>query len=768
MGNRHGRPRPPIYPPNDPLFEEIGCTGLRQNEYTSSRLDKAPFLYFKINTRNYDHLFGVIVSILNIINPANAGNNSLLNNVSKTMTDPSLYTPDYFNKLQDAGLEGKVSSDKTTGASQTTSSKPPIYNINNISDTRFVYGPIYLLTAYNKKDNIIESYLYFPSMTKEMKPWNNYNTLGMNHSWMYSILYKYRYHPYSSCNIRLGKRLSDGIYNKLIDLKKQNKLKSPDDLLTEFNDPKTLATSSSYISSQQITQAFEHGLKQGCVTRDFDNNMCFQSDAVHRGMGIYRDGLNSRAYPAVYFTTYKLNLDDKRINYLINPNSFKDLQRNVIVEGIDIYPGCTFMLISPNQKYYMALGNQSLILFYNTEGVNLYNYCFLNRTPKNKVPINGKIFQDCKITRGSIEGGYLNLYGISDYDEESIEELLFTLLLTNNLSYNISLVLTDSGVLNVMNNNSDVLNTININTGFKSKKPGIGSRNYLYGERYNYDEDYKQRLINLMMYLKGKGVYQSNPFYNYLTPELEDAPPESRLNESSTKGTQDYNYRTDIPRFDSKQNYLQRYDQFFDYLRSSNNRDSYKLDIINSDAIRYRPRGTQTSTKDAIFDSVNLDANNSFEPDSLYSGSNAVFKEETPDDRARRLDDEARERQKAYEKQQSKRGDTEDSLFTLAGSNVEFGESKIQQRKSEIYSPNYDAYSGEYSLENQQKIRLLELNDYFKLNYPNYIDYFQMEFEKQQQLNGVNKPPQIDTSKMNIVYNYDADRNSRLAMMNKI
>lgn len=762
MGNRHGRPRPPIYPPNDPFFEEIGCTGLRQNEYTSSRLDKAPFLYFKINTRNYDHLFGVIVSILNIINPANAGNNQVLNTLSRRMTDPGLYTPDYFNKLQEAGLDGKVLSDKTTGASQATSSKPPIYNINNISDTRFVYGPIYLLTAYNKNDNIIESYLYFPSMTKDMKPWNNYNTLGMNHSWMYSILYKYRYHAYSSCNIRLGKRLSDDLYNNLIYLKSINKLDTPDDLVPVIKQK--------IITSREITQAFEHGFKQGCVTSDFDNNMCFQSDAVHRGMGIYRDGLNSRAYPAVYFTTYKLNLDDKRINYLINANSFKDLQRNVIVEGIDIYPGCTFMLISPNQKYYLTLGNQSLILFYNTEGVNLYNYCFLNRTPKNKVPINGKIFQDCKITRGSIEGGYLNLYGISDYDEESIEELLFTLLLTNNLSYNISVVLTDNGVLNVMNNNNDILNTINISTGFKAKKPGITSRNYLYRERYNYDEDYKQRLINLMMYLKGKGVYQSNPFYNYLTPELENAPPESRLSATNSiqTGTQNYNYRSDIPRFDSRENYLQRYDQFFDYLRATNNRDSYKLDIINSDAVKYRPGGAETAAMESIFDSVNLDAINSFEPDSLYSGSNAVFKEETPDDRARRLDDESRERQKAYEEQQSKRGDTEDSLFTLSGSNVEFGESKLQQRKSEIYSPNYDAYLGEYSLENQQKIRLLELNDYFKLNYPDYIDYFKMEFEKKQQLDGVNKPPQIDTSKMNIVYNYDADRNSRLAMLNKI
>lgn len=751
MGNRHGRPRPPIYPPNDPLFIEVGCTGLRQAEYTSSRLENAPFLYFKIQTRNYNHLFNVIINILNIINPANAGNNELLNNVSKSMTDPDLYTPTTFNKLQDDGLNGRTLSDKSSG--NTVSTKPPIYNINNISDSRYIYGPIFLLTAYNQKDNIIESYLYFPSMTKEMKPWDNYNTLGMNHKWMYNILYSNRYQAYSSCSIRLGTRLWDGLYNELNKLKAQNKLKNPEDLAPLFN--------AANVTPPVINQAYEHGLKQGCVTRDFDNNMCYQSDAVHRGMGIYRDGLNSRAYPSVYFTTYKLDLDDKRISNLINANSFKNLQKNIMIDGNDIYPGCSYMLISPSQKYYLTLGEMSLILFYNTEGVDLFEYCFNNKIPLKNVPINGKIFQDCKITRAIIEAGYLNIYGISDFDQENIEELLFTLLLTKNLSYSISLILTDKGELNVINNNNELLNTININTDFKSKKNSVGSRNYNYMrlDHYNYDEDYKQRLVNLIMYFKEKDVYEKTVF----APD--ENIPESSLSKTS-ESQQEYNYRSDIPKFDSKQNYLDRYDNFFNNLRMITT-DPYKLNIINEDAAKYRP-ASDSITADNIYNTVNLDGVKSFEIDSLYSGSNAVFKEETPDERARRLDEEAAKERKKYEDQQSKRGDTEDSLFTLAGSNIEYGPAKLVEQASQIYSPNYDVYSSEYTLDNQEKIRLLELNDYFRLNYPNYIDYFQSNFEQQQKLDGVDKAPRIDTSRTNPVYSYDSDRNSRLAMLNKI
>lgn len=759
MGHRHSRPRPPIYPPNDPFFVQIGCTGLRINDYTSQKLDQAPFLYFKIKTRNYNHLFRVIISILSIINPANAGNTDLINNIVKSTVDPSLFTPTTFNAMQNEGTDTKSLS-KTSKIIE--NAKTAIYNINNISDSRYVYGPIYLLTAYNQKDNYIESYLYFPSMTKDMKPWNNYNTLGMNHGWMYSILYKYRYLPYSSCSIRTGTRLPDYIYNKLNDLNREKKLKDPDETVNViYNNVPIKQLPSDYINANQINTAFEHGFKLGCVTSDFDNNNCYQSDAVHRGMGIYRDGLNWRAYPSVYYTTYMLNKDDKRISNYINRNSFSNLQRNILVEGIDIYPGCTFMLISPNQKYYLALGDVSLILFYNTEGVDLYEYCFNKRTPKNKVPINGKIFQNCKITRGTIEGGYLNLYGISDFDEESVEELLFTLLLTKDLSFDISVVLTDKGELNIMNNNNKLLNTINISTGFKPTKKNIGSRNYLYSDRFNVDEDYKQRLVNLIMYLKERGVYNNDPFYSYLTGEKDEVP-ESKINQETTgatsqKQTQEYNYRSDIPRFNSGLNYLERYDQYFNHLRTKYNTDSYKLNIINTDAIKYRPGGEFTEEdKNSIIGNINLDSMNSFENNPLYSGSNLVFKDETPEDRAKRLDDEAAESKKKYDASQEKRGNTEDSLFTLNTSNIGSGSSILPQNER-VNAENYE------QIYNGGSLRLVQLNDYYRVNNPNFIDYFKLQAESQ--IDGINTKTKATPS---TVYNYDSDRNSRIALLDKI
>ena len=129
-------------------------------------------------------------------------------------------------------------------------------------------------------------------------------------------------------------------------MNRNNKLTNPDDVSDILNKQYTFA---------DINQAYGYGLKQGCVTNNFDKNSCQQTDAVHKGMGIYRDELNSKAYPAIYFTTYQLNITDKRISTLINKNSFTNLQKNILVENVDMYPGCSYMLISPNQKYYLAL-----------------------------------------------------------------------------------------------------------------------------------------------------------------------------------------------------------------------------------------------------------------------------------------------------------------------------------------------------------------------------------------------------------------------------
>jgi hypothetical protein len=877
MGHRHSRPAPPIYPPNDPMFVQVGCTGLKQSDYLTPRLEAAPFLYFKILTNNYDDLFNTIINILKNINPANAGSmtgtsstgsgglfgmNFGLNTPNITVsstTNPSDYSPATFNQQQrDALASGSAATYSAQMAAQSSqtaqaaqgSSQPqsyakqqvqtqqmttPVYNINNITDNSFVYGPIYLLTAYNADNKIIESYLYFPSMTKDMRPWNNYSTLGMNHSWMYRLLYNYQYRftPYSSCNVRIGDRPNNSIINELKGLYSKNLLGSPDKL----GDALIKGHYVGQLNKKRIHDAYVYGLAQGCVTQDFEKNACQQSDSVHRGMGIFRDGLNSNGYPAVYFTTYSINMKDYRVSSYINKNSFANLQRNVLIEETDIFPGCQYMLISPTQKYFMSIGNMSVIIYYNTMNVDLYEACFSKKSPQKIVPVSGKIFQDCTITRGIIESGNFNIYGTSDFDPDEIEQLLFTLFLTKDLSYPIAINLTDEGTLQVVNNSNKILNVIDIANGFKS----ANNTEYKGGKSihrgvidYNAKDDYRQRLINLIMYLQERGIYKEDPFYRDLINPAgtADTTHKSGLEADNSPASQ---MRQDIAAFNSHVNYLNRFDEFSQYLlaQANNNNDSYKMSIIENDVINYRPgggppppylqsklalskksgtgAGTNSTPKQKTYDDIANDDNNT-----AFSSDISNLKEETPEERAKRLEDEDAARKKKKQDAQDAKGAAEDASYDenskaiKPGSKMEngaiittnglnFKTRNLNDSKPKSVTPNVPSVSearleaekkaqlyyasGKYNEDDDLNIRYMNLDDQYRAEYGNanannpdqnkYVDYYDIlsrdmtPSSTQKQFN-TSESYNISANAQNTIpdYNYDKDLKARRLALN--
>jgi len=867
MGKRHSKPAPPVYPPNDPLFIPIGCTGLRRSDYEASRLDLAPFLYFKITSNNYNQLFNNITQILQDINPSNKAllasiggsdgtNVTSVTNGSRNQRTPSIlnpndYTPNTFNDEQRAAISaistGKSppvytasaaaqaahSSQKTaagTGAAATGAATaaaqrkkdkpgPPIYQINNISDNKFVYGPVFLLTAYDSRSKIIESYIYFPSMTKNMKPWNNYNTLGMNHAWLYRLFYnyQYRYTPYSSCSIRAGVRPPQSTIDYLRSLDKQQKLKPPSQMVDPL---KSKLTGADYHSS------YGYGLKQGCISADLNNNNCQQSDAVHRGMGIYRDGLNSNAYPAVYFTSYMLNQNDIRIKDYINANSFTTIQRNVLVDTAEMYPGCQYMLISPNNKYFLLLGSMSLIVFYNTDGIDLNEYCFNKKSPKNKVPINSKIFRDCTITRLVMEDGYLNLYGSSDYDPDEIEQLLFTSLLTKDLTYPISIILTDDGQLKVINTNNKILNTVNIANGFTSKLKnsssqhagGSGSQQpkLSYVGPYNNHDDYRERLLNLIMYFKEKGLYHDDPFYKNLidaaktsesAQSAQSVPPSGYNDTSISNGAgQGQGVNAALQHFNSSINYLNRFDDFASYLQLKAIGNNYKQEVIQEDIKRFRPANDEDDINNpdrasgisAIIEKEHNDAIQNTETSFANTPDNSKFIEETPEMKAKRLDDEATALKKKHQDEQDARGKAEDDSYLATAKPIIPGNPNVKtglvNTAHPVTAPNAltsqtpasaasatsaasitGSMSSKYNYDDDYILRENSLNEYYMQTNPNFVDY--NIFNKNQLLNSPeqqymarnnqNSHNSQQNSQQNSPadYNYDQERSSRIQLM---
>lgn len=128
------------YSPLETLFTPIGCSGLTYAEFgadMADRLNKAPFLSYKITSSNYPDFMEQVLSILMGIRSSGA-----------------------------AGLAAYTGAD----------SKP-------------LYGPVYMLAGMNAETNAIEAFMYFPSLQKDGRPWQTYTMLCFYHRWMYTMLY---------------------------------------------------------------------------------------------------------------------------------------------------------------------------------------------------------------------------------------------------------------------------------------------------------------------------------------------------------------------------------------------------------------------------------------------------------------------------------------------------------------------------------------------------------------------------------------------------
>lgn len=441
MGGRSSKP--PVYPPIDALFKNVGCVAVSEDDFRDKRMERAPF---------YKQSFDIP---------------SMKLNGDKNMAD--MNTPTY-----DAMIAAVVKTMSDIGPAK-------------------VYGPVYLLTALNRDKQSVKCYMMFPSMQKvdgsgkgsdkakgkgerdiardKVGPSTDVRQIATAHLWMNHLLYglEYNVKPYSSCMNRLKR---DGKWDRDPDRNGEDK--------------------------RDNSIAFMHG----CITDGGD--ACRQSETVHRGMRLFEDGKRSSEYPIAYYHAYMIDPYDYRVREYMSqaknaPNPTR-LLRNVLTPYGNMIPGCRYALVSPNQTYFYVLSGGALALFFNAGNENYTDLCTKRARLKNAVAVSIRRFKGRYNTNMFIEDDYLNIY--SKETAGGNEKLVSSVKISSTPDGGpFTIVLSDKGTLDVL----DISGNVVTDDAFKAF--ASGSEESDDAMSYNVARNRRYRILNLKAYLRLRGFY---------------------------------------------------------------------------------------------------------------------------------------------------------------------------------------------------------------------------------------------------------------------
>ena len=589
MGGRHSRHY--FNPPKvDPMFIDIGCIGLKKDDFSGSYnqfnslkipndsiLTECPFLYVPFFATSYENIQQKIQLTFDLVSqgietPTNKPNKTVLYNLSLITSGSS--SQSVLNYIlsdlrpKSNPIPATSSQSKTMPASPASSPSPAPSEVVTSSDDGVdvtmegfanpmsriingvrqnihgkqqsppqqivqhngpIYGPVFFIIAKDFTfQNTYEGYIYFPSMyvTKndngiitKIGRYRNYIELGTAHRWMHTLLYSRTFYR-RPVALESGKRewTRCEMYNG--------------------RDP----------------------LKYGCrtdATHSDKNiaNACKETEDILRDQGTFKtgDGYNPNTkidygtdyipadknyYPSSYFHSYQIDTFTSKSKFLsyINQNSFTSLQLNVMLSDMEYYPGCAYMLISPNYRMTFSLNKDNIALGFNTKNIDLLKQCFefpnfanallplkkynLTGIPSRFIIENGVFNVYTLDTDGGVESVNLSIQVIDkkyldDLKAKSKPQGQYALVLDNNgvfkaYDYNdkdvTSLGFTKSFVYSYSPNGNAEEIAAN-NTPSSLKYPGYGNDScYIPNQPFNADKNYRCRMLNLMAYLRLKGL----------------------------------------------------------------------------------------------------------------------------------------------------------------------------------------------------------------------------------------------------------------------
>lgn len=373
-----------------------------------------------------------------------------------------------------------------------TAPPPEQTGTETIDSKRRLHGPVYLFVAFDIEQNFIDAYLYLPSMTKDGKKWPNYHFLGLSHTWMHRMIHSPGYFIARPRN------------------------------------------------NCQIR--IDNRLEVGCRTDE--SNRCMQSKKAHRKMKLYRKKKARDAYPAIYYRMYQINLNNDSLKDYIHPGSLPDLQRNILPMDIDMYVGCRYSLISQNNQYIFMLGPYWFGLYRNMGNEDFVALCKFKQFPKMVVPIKQTYFKGVFRSHLVLEENQLVIK--SSLTEEGTEEPVFSMQLTRpGASAPYCLVLENDGSLVVYDYANEVVS---------SNMFDQPSDEFI--DEYDPVKDRRERMINLVAYLKVLRLYKEIP---QLQESIEREGQQSELLMANDN----------VETYDSKKDYIRRLELLLEFLIST-------------------------------------------------------------------------------------------------------------------------------------------------------------------------------------------------------
>ena len=669
----------PIPDPN--IFINIGCVGLDSTGYNSQRLSAAPFLsinfqagIFKTvkNKKEIDNIatYNAVINNIRIslekIKPGwrvipvetasndlsslyNFNNSKKLNtnngsitstnngitstNKSKSGFDAEANMEERLKELADLlNADYEKNKDNFGKNNYTTNDiwKQQGGSLNGQTmaywNTKYVYGPVYLLVAQDNQTKILDCYLYFPSMTKDSMLWPNINYLGLAHNWMHMLLYGigtrmqwcFKNDKFAGFSQYTDKSLSttyQGFKNPC--LNGYTKCKQT------FNPMRSRKNYGAFRIYKNTTffpneQKMEDRFMFGCKTNDVNNPYaCQQSQHAHKAMGLYNKKYDKNKskdeYPVAYYHAYALRFSDRRINSYINNGPYSlqyltqtlyngtscGLAKNILPAYTKLLQGCSTALVSQNNMYYLVLGGKNLTLYKNTLNNNLSINCANNSYSGLKVISNIPFKNGGTNSYLIIEENNINIYSApsNKFSPSIVKSMPFTDINSGKLASQYSLILNNNGTIQI----------IDVNNNISGSLDGSFATNDITTHPYNKNDDYNRRLLNLKLYLIFRNIYidaQTNANSQTIKTQISE----------------------NIPEYNSATNYMQRMLELLTYLESQNKISKGSASQYRQSMIQQTGRDinglieddTDTQLSELITDS----GNNNDEPDQQSTADN--------------------------------------------------------------------------------------------------------------------------------------------------
>lgn len=371
-------------PKVDPMFRDIGCVGLKRDDYKGDnpgKLGAAPFLNYKFTASTYRDIQLQIGKIFQSISPTTEApeieDTTFLNADMISMpTTEGFITDDIIENFANrrnpfVTLKNLILKKKKTVAAAAAINQPQ--KLPPITGNGNVYGPVYFLIAQDPSNKSFEGFLYFPSMTKTKTRYRNYIQLGIAHRWMHTLLYSRTY-----ARTPVG----------LIPKKRENTKCETYNYTSSVYRGNNFLRFFGFGSIKKIGDPLKYGCRTDTTSRDTNTaRACMEREDILREQGTFKDGSGYNAktgmdygtdvisaeksyYPAVYYHTYQIDTSKPSFAPYMNNNGFDSLQLNIMVSDMDMYYGCDYMLISPNSRIMLNLNKNYLALFINSKSVN--------------------------------------------------------------------------------------------------------------------------------------------------------------------------------------------------------------------------------------------------------------------------------------------------------------------------------------------------------------------------------------------------------------